>query len=624
MSTIFKKQLKFFILTLIQLIEKYEFRNSELDEDDITKKIQNTVGLDGYWVDTDSGWQPATNIHQTQPYTIYKLKTSCGKFLECADNHIVFDKNYKEVFVKDLHVGSTIITKYGISTITSLEKYNQKVAMFDLTVNSDDHRYWTNDILSHNTITSSIFLIWFTIFQYEKNALLIANKGATTKEIMDKIRNIVEGLPFFLKPGILKKDVGTMIFDNKCRIITQNTTKTSGISFTIHLLFLDEFAHIQESIKRPFYGNIYPTLSSSKISRVIISSTPNGYDLFHDLFQDALDGLNEYTPLRVDWWQVPGRDEAWKAREMANLGSEEEFNKQYGCQFLSSSSLLLNAEQILRLDRNKKDFVFREFDALDDIYVDYSNLKWDPDVDVDDFFNSPNFYVFSVDLAEGVGRDYSVINIFEVITLENNDIMNIKNAANFSKFFGLKQIGVFRSNLVSGEDYAKILYELSVNIFNQENIRIMLEYNTYGSELVKNLITLYPHKNDFDEETFVKFKHRVTSIHKSVGIRYGKDNKILYSEFLRECVGNGRMQLLETNTVSESKMFSRNPNGTYSAQAGHDDLFMSAITAAAILETNDFEEIVEEFFDLLDPDKQKLIDETYEDGEKVEDIYDIF
>lgn len=474
------------------------------------------------------------------------------------------------------------------------------------------------------TITSSIFLIWFTIFQYEKNALLIANKGATTKEIMDKIRNIVEGLPFFLKPGILKKDVGTMIFDNKCRIITQNTTKTSGISFTIHLLFLDEFAHIQESIKRPFYGNIYPTLSSSKISRVIISSTPNGYDLFHDLFQDALDGLNEYTPLRVDWWQVPGRDEAWKAREMANLGSEEEFNKQYGCQFLSSSSLLLNAEQILRLDRNKKDFVFREFDALDDIYVDYSNLKWDPDVDVDDFFNSPNFYVFSVDLAEGVGRDYSVINIFEVITLENNDIMNIKNAANFSKFFGLKQIGVFRSNLVSGEDYAKILYELSVNIFNQENIRIMLEYNTYGSELVKNLITLYPHKNDFDEETFVKFKHRVTSIHKSVGIRYGKDNKILYSEFLRECVGNGRMQLLETNTVSESKMFSRNPNGTYSAQAGHDDLFMSAITAAAILETNDFEEIVEEFFDLLDPDKQKLIDETYEDGEKVEDIYDIF
>jgi hypothetical protein len=593
--------------------------DTEINLDNADKLVWTTEKVDklvlamkeGYVTRDNPFYEGDQNFRRGQLVFNYS-QFELDELRHCARDIVYFANTYCKVMTDD-----------GYQQIT-LRDYQEEI------LRTFQHNRW--DILMAprqcgKTITSSIFLIWFTLFQFEKNALLIANKGATTKEIMDKIRNIIEGLPFFLKPGIMKKDVGTMIFDNKCRIITQNTTKTSGISFTIHLLFLDEFAHIQENIKRPFYGNIYPTLSSSKVSRVIISSTPNGYDLFHDLFQDALDGMNEYKPLRVDWWQVPGRDEAWKAREIANLGSEEEFNKQYGCQFLSSSSLLLNAEQILRLDRNKKDFVFREFDALDDIYVDYSNLKWDPDVDVDDFFNSPNFYVFSVDLAEGVGRDYSVINIFEVVTLENSDILNIKNAANFSKFFGLKQIGVFRNNLISGEDYAKILYELSVNIFNQENIRIMLEYNTYGSELVKNLITLYPHKNDFDEETFVKFKHRVTSIHKSIGIRYGKENKILYSEFLRECIGNGRMQLLETNTVDEAKMFSRNPNGTYSAQAGHDDLFMSSITAAAILETNDFEEIVEEFFDLLDPDKQKLIDEiyeTYEDGEKVEDIYDIF
>jgi len=114
------------------------------------------------------------------------------------------------------------------------------------------------------TITSSIFLTWFLLFHFDKNVLLMSNKGATTKEIMDKIKAIMEGLPFFLKPGVVKKDVMTMMFDNKCRIIGQNTTKTGGIGFTIHLLFLDEFAHIQESIKKPFYENVYPTLSSSK------------------------------------------------------------------------------------------------------------------------------------------------------------------------------------------------------------------------------------------------------------------------------------------------------------------------------------------------------------------------
>jgi hypothetical protein len=151
------------------------------------------------------------------------------------------------------------------------------------------------------TITSSIFLTWYLLFHFDKNVLLMSNKGATTKEIMDKIKAIMEGLPFFLKPGVLKKDVMTMMFDNRCRIIGQNTTKTGGIGFTIHLLFLDEFAHIPEGIKRPFYENVYPTLSSSKISRMIITSTPNGFDLFQELYQGAIDGANEYTPLRVDW-----------------------------------------------------------------------------------------------------------------------------------------------------------------------------------------------------------------------------------------------------------------------------------------------------------------------------------
>ena len=251
-----KKIFKTLIFKIIELIEKFEYRFLNLDENDINKKILNTVDLNDIQVLTDKGWSEATNIHITQPYKIWRLVTSTGKFLECADNHIIFDKYFNQIFVKDLKIGDYIQTKDGLESIVSVEFYNSSVSMYDLTVNSEDHRYYTNDILSHNTVMSSIFLARFTIFNYDKNVLLVGNKGVTTKEIMDKINNILEGLPFFLKPGMVKKDVMTLFFDNKCKIIGQNTTKKAGIGYTIHLLYLDEFAHIQEHIKIPFYQNI--------------------------------------------------------------------------------------------------------------------------------------------------------------------------------------------------------------------------------------------------------------------------------------------------------------------------------------------------------------------------------
>lgn len=472
------------------------------------------------------------------------------------------------------------------------------------------------------TITSSIFLTWFLLFHFDKNVLLMSNKGATTKEIMDKIKAIMEGLPFFLKPGVLKKDVLTMVFDNRCRIIGQNTTKTGGIGFTIHLLFLDEFAHIPNNIKKPFYENVYPTLSSSKISRVIITSTPNGYDLFHDLYQGAVDGANEYAALRVDWWEVPGRDDAWKAREIANLGSEEAFNQQYGCQFLNSSSLLLGSEQIMRMEKDKKEFVFQEIDDLDDLCIDYSQLKWDPDFELDEIDNDKNYFVFSIDLAEGIGRDYTVINIWKVNVMEISDIDRLTSPGSISEFFSLEQVGIFRSNLHTIEDVSKILYCLTVKVFNQENLRLIIEYNTYGSELIKNLITLYPASNDFDEETIVRYRHRVGAKTKSQGLRINKDNKILFCEKMRLCVGLGQLKIKDSRTIEEAKTFSRNDNGTYSAQSGNDDCIMTCVTASSFFETLDFSEIVEEFFDSIDPGIQNKIDEVLELGD--DDNDDIF
>jgi hypothetical protein len=472
------------------------------------------------------------------------------------------------------------------------------------------------------TITSSIFLTWYLLFHFDKNVLLMSNKGATTKEIMDKIKAIVEGLPFFLKPGVIKKDVMTMMFDNKCRIIGQNTTKTGGIGFTIHLLFLDEFAHIQESIKKPFYENVYPTLSSSKISRVIITSTPNGYDLFHDLYEGAINGMNEYTAIRVDWWDVPGRDEAWKAREIANLGSEEAFNQQYGCQFLSSSSLLLSSEELLRLRSREVDFEFREVDPLEDLCLDYSGLRWDPEFDIEDIENEENFYLMTVDLSEGIGRDFTVFNIFKIQCLSIDEMRKMNSPSSMMDFFGIEQIGIFRSNLHNIDDVSKILYALTVEVFNQENLRLVVEYNTYGSHLLKNMVTLYPASNDFDEEIVVRYHHRVGAKTKSPGLRIQKDSKKLYCEKAKKLISQGRIVIKEKKSILEAELFSRNPNGTYSAQTGNDDIMMTVINSSSFFDTLDFMEIIEEYYDFIDLEYQKTIDGMLESGDEEDTMYD--
>lgn len=150
-----------------------------------------------------------------------------------------------------------------------------------------EHSYYANGILSHNTICSSIFILHYLIFNYDKNCLLSGNVWKTSKEIRDKIADIYAELPFWLKPGLLKNNVVDMKFDNNCRLITATATKRSAIGFTIDLLYLDEFAHIEKNIIDDFYENIFPTVASKTESKVIVTSTPNGFNKFYDIYHAA-------------------------------------------------------------------------------------------------------------------------------------------------------------------------------------------------------------------------------------------------------------------------------------------------------------------------------------------------
>lgn len=479
------------------------------------------------------------------------------------------------------------------------------------------------------TICSSIFIAWYSLFNFDRNVMILSNKGDTTKEIIDKGKVIFENLPFFLKPGIIKWDVMSEKFDNGCRVVGQNTTKRSGISFTIHLLFLDEFAHIDPGYINPFYENIYPTLSSSKVSRIIITSTPNGFNKMYDLYTAAENGENSYAPFRVDWWEVPGRDDAWYRQEVKNLGGIPEFNRQYGNSFLDEGEILLTTDTLKFMQTAQQNFVHHDFVDLDDYDIDYNDLKWDPRFDVDTIQDENRYYLFSVDISEGNGGrdgkepDYSVINIFKLQPVPIK-YMDKLNGYSIYDFFGLRQIGRYHNNKCSVEELSKILYLLMFRVFDPERVKCIIEWNIFGGELLRNLMTVFPRENDFDESIILRFRHNINDNKLKSGLRLKGDNKTIYCQNMKNLASKHRIELIDKTTVLEAKTFGKVKN-SYAAQVGHDDLMMSSINAISFFDTVEYNDFVEEYYDMIKNETKMKIDEClgrYNNGEDLTDAND--
>lgn len=605
-----RKTTKKIILRLINLIEKIEYSNLILDQNDPSKKIINEYDID-YNVMSDSGPVKAFKYLETQPYDVWFLELENGDRLDCADIHILFDENKKEVFVRDLSPGDFVMTTTGPSKVKYLENTGIPVSMVDLSIDHPDHRYYTNNILSHNSITSSIILVWYLLFNHDKNAMILANVGDTAEELMDKIKSIIKGLPFFLKPGMVVNNVMSMRFDNGCRILAKTTTKTSGIGFTIHFLYMDEFAHINSNFIESFFRSTYPTVSSSKVSRIIITSTPNGMNKFYEIYQGALKGDNSFNPIRVDWWQVPGRDEAWKQKEIGNLGSEELFNQEYGNQFLSSSSLLLGSNELRKIRANEVEYVWKEIDSLHYEGINYENLLWHPKFNLDEADSSGKKFVLSVDISAGVKGDFTVINIFKLSPLPKAIIESKTDFDDESDFFGLIQIGIFRDNEVKLEELVKITKNLAKNVFGVERVKLAIEMNFKGELFYEKIMS----DDEFFDEMILFTRHSESSKSMKPGIKYNEKNKMKYCELLRGLVREGRILVNEKKwTIPELFTFGLNSRGTYSSQTGHDDVAMTLVNLPALFDGYDFNQMSGDLFDELDNSYKELIVKKMENG----------
>lgn len=638
--------------------------------DEATDKINDGIVIKRYqnpWLKSEVGLRRAGVTFRMTP-------EEQQEYVRCALDVHYFVEKYCKVKREDGSVGNIFLRDYQKEILDNFVNSRFNILMASRQVGK--------------TISSAIFMLHKILFDNDKNIMIVANKGDTAVEIVDKIKSIYSLLPFFLKPGIKTWNQKSLTFENGCRIKTSARTKTPAIGFTIDVLYLDEFAHIPSNIIEPYYTAAFPTTAAVQNSKIIITSTPNGMNLFHKLLTDAErpegDPLkNNYKPMRVYWYQVPGRfvtyirlnnhklyehgltkedifdickqnwgdltkidigynsdlqkdiiyiynneycsDEdvksmtvkdqkgmeipirflsevtTWKEEAIKDIGGEDAFNQEYGLRFINASKSLLNESIIDELLKNKKNYVFEEILEFEKkIKFSYSDLKF---VDDDELFTpirrKEYKIVLSVDISEGLGQDYSVINIFR-ITPKTKETIELQKAnyKSIVDFFRLEQIGLYRSNIISIKQLAELLYLICFEYFNPENIKVVLELNNYGNTLLAEMPHVFDGNNEYGSSVFVRYKHRIDSQEEKVGLKIGENKNILVKDYQDLMYSKG-FAINNEDTIREITTFVKHTttagNTRYAADVGHDDCVMTIVNTTSIFSKNEFKEMVDEF-----------------------------
>ena len=402
---------------------------------------------------------------------------------------------------------------------------------------------------SGKSISSVAYLLWYAIFNPEKTIAVLANKGSTAREMLQRITLMLENMPFFLQPGCKALNKGSIEFSNNSRIVAAATSGSSIRGMSVNLLFLDEFAFVENDAE--FYTSTYPVVSSGDSTRVIITSTANGVgNVYHKIWEGAVQETNEYRPFRVDWWDVPGRDEEWQRQTIANT-SEIQFQQEFGNTFHGTGNTLIAPEVLLKLQA--KEPISR-----------HGNLR---------MYKEPeelHEYMMFVDVAKGRGQDYSVFNIID---------MSVRP---------FEQVAVYQDNTISPLLLPDIIYKFA-NMYNKAYI--IVENNDQGSVVCNGLYYDLEYENVFLESA-VKAN--------SIGVTMTRKVKRIGCSNIKDLIEQGKLTINDAETIIELSTFEARGNSFEASNGNNDDIVMSLVLFGWF-STNAF------FAELTDIDMKSLL-----------------
>lgn len=409
------------------------------------------------------------------------------------------------------------------------------------------------------TITVAAFLLHYAIFNKHKSIGILANKAATSREILSRIQRMLENLPFFLQPGVVEYNKGNVEFGNGSTLMAAATSSDSIRGFSFNVVYLDEFAFVENA--DTFYTSTYPVISSGDDTKVLITSTPNGMNLFYKLWEDARMGRNDYVPVQVHWNENPRRDKKWEETTLKNIGKKQ-FAQEYECAFHGSSGTLISGATLAELVWQDP---IKQSDSI--------NVYKEPE--------PGHSYLVTVDVGEGVGGDYSVVNVTDITEQP------------------YEQVCVFRNN----ETAVLVLPEVVERLAQQYNEAfILVETNSVGAQVSNILYHEYEYENMIvtatkNQDNFVSGGFASTS---EIGIRMTKKSKRIGCTNVKALIENNVLIINDFNTIQELQTFV-SKGQSYEAEDGkHDDIVMTLV-ALGWLSTQDY------FKDLMNVDNRAAI-----------------
>ena len=405
----------------------------------------------------------------------------------------------------------------------------------------DDNRF--NVVLacrqSGKSISSVAYLLWYALFHPEQTVAVLANRGATSREMLGRITLMLENLPFWLQPGCKTLNKGSIEFSNNSRILAESTSSSSIRGFSVNLLMLDEFAFVEKATE--FYTSTYPVISSGANTKVIITSTANGIgNQFYKIWQGASQGTNEYQPFRVDWWDVPGRDEAWKEQTIANT-SELQFDQEFGNTFFGTGQTLIGPQALLGL---KAERPLRILEGGD--FLMYEKPRKETQ------------YVILADVAKGRGQDYSTFNVIDISSRP------------------FKQVAVYRNNLISPILFPDIIYKYA-NLYNQAYV--IVESNDAGQ------LTCHGLHYELEYENL----HMESSVKALIGTEMTRRTKRIGCSGFKDLMEEGKLHVVDEETIMEISTFEVKGQSYEATDGNHDDLVMNLVMLGYFISTPQFQ-----------------------------------
>ncbi len=404
--------------------------------------------------------------------------------------------------------------------------------------------------------TSVSYLLHYAVFNDSTNIGILANKAATARDLLGRLQTAYENLPKWMQQGIISWNKGSLELENGSKILAASTSASAVRGMSFNILFLDEFAFVPNHIAESFFASVYPTITSGKNTKVIMVSTPHGMNHFYRYWHDAERGKNEYIPTDVHWSEVPGRDDVWKEQTIANT-SEQQFKVEFECEFLGSINTLI-APSILR------------------------NMVYDTPITKNaglDIYEKPekdHNYITTVDVARGLGNDYSAFIVFDVTQ------------------FPYKVVAKYRNNEIKPMLFPNVILDVAKG-FN--NAYILVEVNDIGDQVA----SILQYDLEYENILMASMRGRNGQIvgqgfsgkKTQLGVRTTASVKKLGCSNLKTLIEDHKLITCDYEIISELTTFAQKHNSFEAEEGCNDDLAMCLVIFAWLVQQEYFKEMTD-------------------------------